>query len=119
MYNNKLKSQNGFTLVELLTVCAVIGALAGIALTAFSRYQASARDQQALVLLRQLVVAEEAYFSDKNSYVSCDQTNCITFFPEVGQVPSDIDLEFTSTGTDCSATASHVKGSGRVYSWSS
>lgn len=119
MSKSKFFGQIGFSLVELITICAVIGILASIAISAFSKYQETARDQEALVLLRSIVVAEEAYFTDNNSYISCDQSNCLHFFPEIGQLPALIEVDFVSTGNSCTATASHRNGTGKVFNWSS
>jgi len=67
-------NRKGFTLIELLIVVVIIGILAAIAIPKFANtkqkaYQASMKSD-----LRNLVTAEEAYFSDSLKYTTT--TSC-------------------------------------------
>jgi prepilin-type N-terminal cleavage/methylation domain-containing protein len=61
-------SQRGFTLIELLVVIAIIGILAAIAIPQFAAYRRRGFDSQVKSDLRNIATAQEAYFTDKNTY---------------------------------------------------
>jgi len=63
-----LKQQQGFTLVELMIVVAVIAILSTIAIPAYDQYVTKARRADAKVALMKLAQLQEAYFSNNNKY---------------------------------------------------
>ena len=65
-----LRSNKGFTLIELMIVVAIIGILAAIAIPNFLRYQATSRQSEAKTNLGGIYVAESAYFSNIGSYAN-------------------------------------------------
>ncbi len=62
--------RKGFTLIELLIVVVIIGILAAIAIPKFSNTKEKAYLAAMKSDLRNLVTAEEAYFSDYTTYTS-------------------------------------------------
>ena len=60
--------ERGFTLIELVIVIAIIGVLAGIAIPTFASYRNKSLDTAAISDLRNAVTAQEAYYSDNNTY---------------------------------------------------
>ena len=66
----QLKSQKGFTLIELMIVVAIIGILAAIAIPNFLRYQAKSRQAEAKTNLGAVFVAETAFFAEQSRYGS-------------------------------------------------
>ena len=62
-----MSSRKGFTLIELLIVVVIIGILAAIAIPKFANTKEKAYVASMKSDLRNLVTAEEAYFSDNNS----------------------------------------------------
>jgi len=60
----------GFTLIEVLIVCAIIGILALMALPRFMGAREQAYRSQMQTALRTLVTAEEAYFDDYYAYTN-------------------------------------------------
>lgn len=65
------KRQDGFTLVELMVVVAIIGLLSAVAVPNFKKYQAKAKISEAKLQLSALYTAEVSFFSDYNMYGHC------------------------------------------------
>jgi type IV pilus assembly protein PilA len=63
-----LRSQKGFTLIELMIVVAIIGILAAIAIPNFLRYQAQSRQAEAKTNLGGVFVAETSYYGEQSRY---------------------------------------------------
>ena len=70
----KRNNQEGFSLIELMVVIAIIGTLAGIAIPKFTRFQARARQVEAKTSLATLYTLQEAYYSDQESYANVPLT---------------------------------------------
>jgi type IV pilus assembly protein PilA len=65
-----LSNRKGFTLIELLIVVVIIGILAAIAIPKFANTKSKAYVTAMKSDLRNLVTAEEAFFSDSSKYTS-------------------------------------------------
>jgi type IV pilus assembly protein PilA len=63
-----LQNKKGFTLIELLIVVVIIGILAAIAIPKFANTKEKAYVASMKADLRNLVTAQEAYFSDGAVY---------------------------------------------------
>jgi len=63
-----LKSQKGFTLIELVVVMVIIGTLAAIAIPSFISYRSRGFAAQTISDVRNAAVAEHAYFVGTNVY---------------------------------------------------
>ena len=63
-----IKTQSGFSLLELMTVVAIIAIIATIVLPNFKRYQAKARASESQSQLAALFAAEKAFQAEWNSY---------------------------------------------------
>src|SRR4051812_10212144 len=64
------KLRKGFTLIELLIVVVIIGILAAIAIPKFANTKSKAYITAMKSDLRNLVTAEEAFFSDSSKYTT-------------------------------------------------
>lgn len=67
----KLKKDEGFTLVELMVVVAIIGVLSAVAIPNFKKYQAKSKASEAKLQLSSLYTAESAFYADYNIYHIC------------------------------------------------
>jgi len=77
MFTRMMKKNEGFTLIELMIVIAIIGILAAIAIPQFSAYRTRSYNSSAESDLRNAATAQEAYYVDHQTYVSSPQTNLI------------------------------------------
>ncbi|MEO5949814.1 MAG: type II secretion system protein [Candidatus Saccharimonadales bacterium] len=97
----KMKSEKGFTIVELLIVIVVIGILASIVIVAYNGVQGRAKSSKALTNARAVQDSAEAYNGDNGSYPLTlaalrANTNSVT-------VPSTV-IIITNAGNPVAAT---------------
>jgi prepilin-type N-terminal cleavage/methylation domain-containing protein len=76
-------ARKGFTLIELLIVVVIIGILAAIAIPKFANTKSKAYIAAMKSDLRNLVTAEESYFSDSAKYAT-DTLAGMKFKPSTG-----------------------------------
>ena len=115
---NKLDQAAGFTLIELLTSLTIIAILTAIAVPQFSDYRKRAFDTRAESDLRNVAIAEEAYFLDAERYLSCQQQTC-TALPGIAKLSDGVTLTITAQANSFTGTATHPLGSGTTLQWDS
>jgi type IV pilus assembly protein PilA len=71
------RKQEGFTLIELMIVVAIIGILAAIAIPNFLQYQMKSRQSEAKTNLQAIKTSEVSFQGEQGCYLG--------IFPEVGQ----------------------------------
>ena len=110
--------EQGFTLIELLTVMVIIGILSSIAIPQFKEYRARGYDTAAQLDLRNLALAEEAYYLDHDNYLSCANAQCANL-PGISHLTPGVTAAIQGGETDFTGNAQHSKGSGKVFRWDS
>jgi prepilin-type N-terminal cleavage/methylation domain-containing protein len=101
-----LSNKKGFTLIELLIVVVIIGILAAIAIPKFANTKEKAYIATMKADLRNLVTAQEAYFSEKTAYTdvaACAATGLGYSCSSGVQVEAEANL-----GKGWQATATHT-----------
>ena len=94
---NSLKRQDGFTLVELMVVVAIIGLLSAVAIPNFKKYQAKAKTSEAKLQLSALYTAMQSWYSDFDNYANC--LNLMGFDPVVERLSRYYAVGFKVAGT--------------------
>ncbi|BCK03975.1 Type IV pilin PilA [Vibrio cholerae] len=125
----KNKQQQGFTLIELMIVVAIIGVLAAIAVPAYKDYVKKTEFASALGTMKSLVTPAELYYQEKGSLSAATDTllgeigiatsasnlgnitvesGSLVFSFTSSAVPSGTKITYTrdATGWKCKTTAS-------------
>lgn len=68
---NIINNSQGFTLVELMVVVAIIGILTAVAIPNFRSYQAKAKQSEARLALSGIYNAQIALMGDEDTYGTC------------------------------------------------
>ena len=107
-----MQNRKGFTLIELLIVVVIIGILAAIAIPKFANTKEKAVLASMKSDLRNLVTAQEAYFSDNQTYApaigAAQAAGVVVFVPSANNVIALSTV--TAAGWAGEATNATLKG---------
>ena len=70
---NRIRVTDGFTLIEVIVVVAIIGIVAGIAVPSYSKYLTDVRRTDAISFLSEVAGEQVRYFSNNNQYATSMQ----------------------------------------------
>jgi type IV pilus assembly protein PilA len=112
------QNEKGFTLLELLATLTIISILTMIAIPQYEQFRERGYDAVARVDLRNVAIAEEAYFYDTEQYLACENSGC-TGLPGVARLSAGTAVTVTVTGEAFTADATHARGTGKRFRWES
>lgn len=90
----RLSKEDGFTLIELMVVVLIIAVLVAIAIPSFLGFRDRAMDRAAQSELRNVLLAEKAYWTDNGSYSATD-TDLQSYEPSIVVI-----ADATASGAD-------------------
>lgn len=94
-----MRNNDGYTLIELLTVVTIIGILAAIAIPNYRGYRDKAKKVTVISTLRQIRLAQEVYWTDYGHYfplnTAISDSNKITFAGLDMEIPVSLNQIWT------------------------
>jgi type IV pilus assembly protein PilA len=113
---NRAGSNEGFTLLELIVVVAVLGILAAIAIQQFQLHRARAIDASMRSDLKNVALAMESYYGEFLAYPSTEAQILMVGYRKTSGVTLSISVPTPSTFT---VTASRPHGSQPSFTFDS
>jgi type IV pilus assembly protein PilA len=74
---NRTKKQQGFTLIELMIVVAIIGVLSAVAVPAYQDYVKKSEGASALATMKSLITPAELWYQQEGDFAAADKTNIL------------------------------------------
>lgn len=105
---SRINKDEGFTLVELMVVVAIIGVLSAVAIPNFKKYQAKSKTSEAKLQLSAGYTAMQSWYSDYDNYGTC--LNLMGFDPAVERLTRYYAVGFEAGAANTGNAASVVNG---------
>ena len=99
-----LRKQEGFTLIELMIVVAIIGILAAIAIPNFLQYQMKSRQSESKVNLNAIKTSNIAFQAEKSCYLGIPTMAALGAQPAVNVKTAPVGWPSTAVGQPYAAT---------------
>lgn len=111
----KSKRQQGFTLVELMIVVAIIGILAAVALPSYKDYVRRSQLPEATSALATLRIKFEQYYQDNRNFGTASCTNGAVALSGASKFTITCELTNTGQGYVLTATGASGQATGHDY----
>jgi type IV pilus assembly protein PilA len=99
-----LRKQEGFTLIELMIVVAIIGILAAIAIPNFLTYQLKSRQSEAKVNLNAIKTSNIAFQAERSCYLGIPAMGALGAVPAINVKTVPVGWPSTAVGQPYAAT---------------
>ncbi|MCM8757823.1 MAG: prepilin-type N-terminal cleavage/methylation domain-containing protein [Candidatus Omnitrophica bacterium] len=77
MQKDNFKEKKGFTLIEILIICIIVGILISLSLPLFEKTRERALDKEASATLKLIQSAERVYQMEVGIFIGCTDEACI------------------------------------------
>ncbi|MEM9067799.1 MAG: prepilin-type N-terminal cleavage/methylation domain-containing protein [Myxococcota bacterium] len=84
------RSQDGYTLIELMIVVGIVGILAAIAIPSFTQYVQRAKTSEAITFLGEIRQRQESYRAEFGQYADASGGNLTTFNPTIAPLDQKV-----------------------------
>lgn len=105
-----MRRSQGFTLIEIMIVIAIIGILSAVAMPQYQDYVRRSRITIATSALSAMRVSMEQYFQDNRSYIAACQPGTVA--PTPGPAPNATSPSFTFACSNLALTTYTVTATG-------
>jgi prepilin-type N-terminal cleavage/methylation domain-containing protein len=109
----------GFTLIELVTVIAIVSVLSAIALQQYMLYRAASYDARAMHDIGNAAVAQEAHYANAHAYASFSVTGPALLTVPGLVVSETITLTSAAHGDGYEITSISSRGTGKTFTYDS
>jgi len=110
--------KSGFTLLELLITLALLGIIIASAIPEYSSYKKKGYDFRAQNDMRNVAIAEEAYYMDSEEYFNCSNEEC-SVLPGITKISEGTQISVVSDELGFEIESTHPKGTGKTFRWDS